>query len=57
MLMTNRNGLQEITNICEKFALNCKLKFSTNVDINKSKPKCVILNKSKIDSNNVCPVI
>ena len=55
--MTNRNGLQEITNICEKFALNCKLKFSTNVDINKSKPKCVILNKSKIDSNNVCPVI
>ena len=30
---------------------------STNVDINKSKTKCVIFNKSNIDSNNVCPTI
>ena len=43
--------------MCEKFALNRKLKFSTNVDINKSKTKCFIFNKSNIDSNNACPII
>jgi len=57
LLSPSRNGLQEMINICEKFALNRKLKFSTNVDINKSKTKCVIFNKSNIDSNNVCPII
>ena len=56
-LSPSRNGLQEMTNIHEKFALNRKLKFTTNVDINKSRTKCVIFNKSNIDSNNVYPII
>ena len=36
---------------------NLKLKFSTNMNTNKSKTKCVIFNKSNIDRNNACPII
>ena len=57
LLAPSRNGLQEMTNICEQFANKNELKFSTNVNINKSKTKCVIFNKSNINVNNVCPII
>ena len=56
LLAPSRNALQEMINICEKFA-NCRLlKFSTNRDINKSKTKCLIFTKSVIDSNNFTPI-
>ena len=41
LLAPTRNGLQEMTYICEKFAIQCKLKFSTNVNPSKSKTKCM----------------
>ena len=44
-----------MTDICEKFSIQCKLKFSTS-NPSKSKTKCMIFNKSNINVNNVCPI-
>jgi len=38
-----------MTNLCEQFAENYSLKFSTNVDVSKSKTKCIIFSKTVID--------
>ena len=39
LLCPSRIGLQAIINICEQFAENNNLKFSTNIDPRKSKTK------------------
>ena len=53
LIAPSRNGLKEITYICENFPIQ---KFSTNVILSKSKTKCMIFNKSNINVNNVCPI-
>ena len=46
-----------MTNICEKFASDYYLKFSTIVDVAKSKTKCIILSDPVINVNDVHPII
>ena len=57
LLSATRSGLQELVKICENFAAKKSLKFSTNVDPEKSKTKCIIFSKKKVDSRNVAPVM
>ena len=49
LLCPSRLGLQAMINICEKFAGNNNLKFSTNIDPKKSKTKCIHFSKQKIE--------
>ena len=49
LLSPSRAGLQQMTNICEQFAENYSLKFSTNVNVSKSKTKCIIFSKTVKD--------
>ena len=46
-----------MTRICEKFAKLKHLKFSTNVDPNKSKTKCIVFSPRKKDRTDVAPII
>jgi len=57
LLSPSRSGLQQMVNICEKFSVDYKLKFSTNIDIRKSKTKCIIFSKTVINDENVSPII
>ena len=41
LLSPGRTGLQEMAKICENFARATKLKFSTNIRIEKCKTKCL----------------
>lgn len=56
LLAPSRAGLQEMVKICENYANFVKLKFSTNVNAEKSKTKCLIFSKSNLDTNNVIPI-
>jgi hypothetical protein len=47
LLCPSRIGLQAMINICEKFAGENNLKFSTNIDPKKSKTKCIHFSKQK----------
>ena len=53
LLSPSRSGLQSMTTICETFAKNMSLKFSTNPVIEKSKTKCIIFNKENLNSDNI----
>ena len=57
MLAPSRNALQTMTKICEQYANIVSLKFSTNVNVQKSKTKCIIFHKGNLDTNNIAPVI
>ena len=57
LLSPSREGLQSMTRICEQFALDFNLKFSTNVDVVKSKTKCIIFSNPVINHNHVCPIM
>ena len=57
LLAPSRSGLQQMTNICELFADNYNLKFSTNVNVSKSKTKCAIFPHTLIDTSIVCPIM
>ena len=57
LLSASRSGLQELVKICEHFAAKKSLKFSTNVDQEKSKTKCIIFSKKFVDSRKVAPVL
>ena len=48
LLSPTREGLQTLMDECQKFAVSRNLKFSTNVNIEKSKTKCIIFTKRKI---------
>ena len=57
LLSPSRTGLQEMVKICENFAIATKLKFSTNIRINKCKTKCLIFSKERINYNEITPIL
>ena len=46
-----------MVSICEQFAKLKRLKFSTNVDLQKSKTKCIIFTSDKKTKTNIVPII
>ena len=57
LLSASRSGLQAMVEICEKFAKQRKLKFSTNSVPAKSKTKCIIFSRMKSCQVNVAPIV
>ena len=57
LLSASRSGLQAMVNSCQDFASSRNLKFSTNVNPDKSKTKCLIFSKKVHDRENVLPVL
>lgn len=57
LMSPSRAGLQLMTNICENFASDNYLKFSTNIDVAKSKTKCIIFSNPVISVNDIHPII
>ena len=57
LLSASRSGLQELVKICENFAVKKSLKFSTNVNPEKSNTKCIIFSMKHVDPNRVAPVL
>ena len=51
LLSHSRTGLQEMVKICQHFVKATKLKFSTNIWIEKCKTKCLIFSKERINYN------
>ena len=49
LLCPSRSGLQEMVNICEKYAEKHKIKFSTHPDAAKSKTKGIVFAKKEIN--------
>ena len=49
LLCPSRLGLQAMIDICQKFAKNNNLKFSTNCNPEKSKTKCIHFSRKKIE--------
>ena len=47
LLSASRSGLQEMVNLCQKFAASKNLKFGTNPDPKKAKTKCIVFTKRK----------
>jgi len=46
-----------MTNVCEKFACLHQLKFSANVDVSKSKTKCIVFSNPVMNTDNICPIL
>ena len=46
-----------MVNICHDFASSRNLKFSTNLNLDKSKTKCLIFSKQARDRENVLPIL
>ena len=46
-----------MTNVCEKFASLHQLNFSTNVDVSKSKTKCIVFSNPVMNTDNICPIL
>ena len=57
LISASRSGLQAMVNICHDFAASKNLKFSTNVDPNKSKTKCLVFSKKAKDRENILPIL
>ena len=57
ILSSSRNGLQSMVTTCEMFAKENNMKFSSNVNVAKSKTKCLIFSKKKQEEMNVDRVI
>ena len=57
VLSASRSGLQAMVSVCEKFAKLRRLKFSTNLNPRKSKTKCVMFTKARLDKDSVAPII
>ena len=57
LLSASRSGLQSMVDICDRFATDRNLKFSTNVDPSKSKTKCIVFAKKQKERQNVAPVL
>ena len=56
LLSPSREGLQTMMNFCQKFAASRNLTFSTNVDIKKSKTKCIVFSRRKVQTENIVPI-
>ena len=57
IMSASRSRLQAMVQICEAFAKDYHLKFSTDPDPKKSKTKCLIFSKKKADRTGVAPII
>ena len=57
LLSASREGLQSLMTTCEKFANQNNLSFSTNIDPNKSKTKCIIFGKSTTNHDKIPNII
>ena len=57
LLSASRNGLQSMVNICQKFADNFNLKFSTNPNMVKSKTKCIVFSQKVSDRRGLPPIM
>ena len=57
LLSASRSGLQAMVRICEGYAKDMRLKFSTNVDPVKSKTKCLVFSKVKNLKDKLAPII
>ena len=57
LLSASRNGLQSMVNICQNFADNFNLKFSTNPDTVKSKTKCIVFSQKACDRRGLSPIL
>ena len=57
LLSPSRTGLKEMVKICENFAKAAKLKFITNIQIEKWKTKCLIFSKERINYNEITPIL
>ena len=57
LLSPSRTGLQEMVKICENFVKATKLKFSTNIRIEKCKTKCLIFSKERVNYNEITPIL
>ena len=55
-LSASRSGLQSMVNKCSEFMKKKGLKFSTNVNPEKSKTKCLIFSKKRKDRLNVASI-
>ena len=55
LLSPSRSGLQLMTNVCEKFASLHRLNFSTNVDVSKSKTKCIVFSNPVMNTDKFLP--
>jgi len=56
LLSSSRAGLQEMVKNCENFAEATELKFSTNIQIEKCKTKCLIISKERVNYNGKTPI-
>ena len=57
IMSASRSGLQAMVEICEVFARESHLKFSTDPEPKKSKTKCLIFSKKRADRTGVAPII
>ena len=57
LLSASRSGLQTMVNLSQSFASKKSLKFSTNVNPDKSKTKCLIFSKKSKDRVGILPVL
>ena len=57
LVSASRTGLQAMVNLCQEFAASKNLKFSTHVNPDKSKTKCLVFSKKAKDRENVLPVL
>jgi hypothetical protein len=57
LLSASRSGLQAMVNIFQEFTSSKNLKFTTNVDPDKSKTKCLIFSKHVRDRENILPIL
>ena len=56
-LSASRTGLQAMVETCAKFVCKKSLKFSTNMNPEKSKTKCIMFSKNPRDRLQLAPVL
>ena len=56
LLSASRSGLQCLVDTCQKFVARKNLKFGTSPDPDKSKTKCIVFSKQRVDTRNLLPV-
>ena len=57
LLSASRTGLQAMVETCAKFVRKKNLKFSTNMNPEKSKTKCIVFSKNPRDRLQLAPVL
>ena len=57
LMSASRSGLQCMVDICQQFTNKKNLKFSTNLNPEKSKTKCIVFSKKQKDLRNIAPIV